>query len=101
MKLTSLTAVFALVAMGSSAPAIAQSQSMLMVIEHLNQSVESISDLIPVPIEASVVMVPIQDGSPLATAFDVLGLSSDLGVVSVAPSEPAYGQDVFEQLQAE
>lgn len=101
MKIIPLTAALTLAVIGGSAQAIAQSPSMLTVIEHLNQSAEAISDLIPVPVETNVVSVAVEDGSPLATAFDVLGDPTDLGVVSVAPSEPAYGQEVFEQMQSE
>lgn len=99
-------ALIAALAASVAAPAFAQSASAIFATQHLNLSIDSPADRITLPAAASVA-TPIEEGSSLERALQILNRSADgpselIGTqgATIVSGTPAFAADIFERLRA-
>lgn len=81
-------------------PAVAQVAPMQFAVQQFNQSTDSVLEQIPMPFLNEGTAISTQDNAALAAAMAIVG-DDALSVVTVFPSEPAYGADIFDRLSEE
>lgn len=94
------TILITALAIAIAAPALAQSTSTRFAVEHFNQTADTASEMIAMPLQTDGTVVSTEGDTALALATEVVG-DDILGFVSVFPSDPAYATDVFDRLASE